>query len=141
MNLFLQDCDLMRPQLQFTLKLENNNILNCVGLSISRKNMEMEFHVYRKCAYSDVIFPFNSFYPVEHKLATLRFLNSRLKTYRLRNEVIKQEVLYVQNNLYNISFPTQLINKFLDKHNNSTNTIHDNKDIESQKNCYYLFLW
>jgi len=59
--------------------------------------MEKEFDVYRKCTYSDVIVPFNSFYPLEHKLATLRFLTNRLKTYLLRNKVIKQEILYIQN--------------------------------------------
>ena len=41
MNLFLQDCDLMRPQLQFTSELECNNIPNCLGLTISSKNMEI----------------------------------------------------------------------------------------------------
>jgi len=70
MNLFLKDCDLIRPQLQLTLELECNNILNCLGLSISRKNMEMEFDIYRKCTYSDVTVLFNLFCPVEHKLAT-----------------------------------------------------------------------
>jgi hypothetical protein len=60
----------------------------------------MEFYIYRKCTYSDVIVPFNSFYHVEHKLATLRFLTSRLKAYQMRNEVIKQEMLHIQNNIY-----------------------------------------
>ena len=51
----------------------------------------------------------------------------------IRNEVIKQEMLYIQNNVYNIYFRIQLINKFLDKHNKSNNTIDDNKDIQSQE--------
>jgi hypothetical protein len=92
MNLFLQDCNLIRPQLKFTLELVCNNILNCLGLTISSKDMEMEFDIYCKCTYCDVILPFNSFYPVENKLATLRSLTNRLKTYQMINEVIKQEI-------------------------------------------------
>jgi hypothetical protein len=88
------------PQLQFTSELECNNILDCLGLSISSKDMETEFDIYPKCTYSDVFLRFNSFYPVEYKLATSRFLTNRLKTSQLRNEVIKQEILYIQNNIY-----------------------------------------
>lgn len=94
--------------------------------------MGLETDIYHKCTYSDVIIPFNSCHPLEHKLSTLRFLTNRLKIYHLRNEAIKQEILHIQNVLYNNSFSIQMINKFLDKGNNSINTT-DNKDIQSKE--------
>jgi len=67
-------------------------------------------------------------------------LTNKPKIYQPRNEDIKQEVLHIQNILYNNSFPIKFINKFLDKHNKSINTTGDNKDIQSiEKWCTFSF--
>jgi len=47
---------------------------------------------------------------------------------------------YIFKITYNIYFPIQLINKFLDKHNNSTNTIDDYKIYTHKKNVINSFL-
>jgi hypothetical protein len=107
-------------------------IYKTLHLNIAGNDMGLETDIYHKCTYSDVIIPFNSCHPLEHKLSTLRFLTNRLKIYHLRNEAIKQEILHIQNVLYNNSFSIQMINKFLDKGNNSINTT-DNKDIQSKE--------
>lgn len=66
-------------------------------------------------------------------------MTNKLEIYQTRNEGIKQEILHIKNILHNNnSFPIKLINKFLDKHNNSINTTDDNKDIQSTEK-YSLF--
>jgi len=85
--------------------------------------------------------PFNSCHFLEHKLTTLRFLTNRPKIYQLRNEDIKKEILRIQNILYNNSFPIKFINKFVDKHNNSTNPQMITKTYNQEKNGVHFSFW
>jgi len=88
-NIVVQDFNRMRPQLQFTLQLENNTTLIYIDLTISRSDKELEFGIYRISVYTEAIIPFNSCHPLDHIFAALRFLSSRLKTYQLKNEANK----------------------------------------------------
>ena len=55
-----------------------------------------------------------------HKFATLRFLINKLKAFQLKNEGKKKE-MYIKT--FYIIIPVQLINKFLEKHEESINII------------------
>jgi hypothetical protein len=89
------------PNLEFRPEKEQNNTLRFLGITRNRCNAgsEWKFRIslYRKPATTDCIIPCNSCHPVDHRLASIRYLNHRLYTFALLpqdKEIQTQIIIY-----------------------------------------------
>ena len=57
--------------------------------------------IYRKPTYTDSIIPIDSCHPIEHKYATIRYLQNRLNSYQLSHEKKEKESKIIQDTLHN----------------------------------------
>jgi hypothetical protein len=69
----------MTSQLQFTLELENNKILDFLDLGTLRSKNKLDFIVYRKPVYTDTTIPHNLCHLTDKKFSALKFLFNRLR--------------------------------------------------------------
>jgi len=67
--------------LNFTLKLEGNNKINFLDITILQHLNVIETKIYRKQTTTDCIIPADSCYPGEHKITGIRFLLNRIMKY------------------------------------------------------------
>jgi hypothetical protein len=72
-NTVLQDFNQRRPQLEFTMKLENNQTI-FLDLSNLRHDNERYFNIYSKTTYTNTTVPLNSSHPFDPKFAISQFL-------------------------------------------------------------------
>jgi hypothetical protein len=61
--------------------------------------------IYKKPTFTDMIIPYISNHPAQHKYAAIRFLYNRLNTYNLQKEEFKTEASIIQNIMHNNAFP------------------------------------
>jgi hypothetical protein len=114
----------MHPNVQFTNEIEQNNQINYLNITITRRDDHIDISVYRKPTYTDTTIPHTSNHPNPHKYAAVRYLYNRLNTYQLNSEQYLQELYTIQNILYNNRFPIQKHTHNLPpKHNNSITNI------------------
>jgi hypothetical protein len=71
------------PNLNFTLGQEVENKTNFLDVTVTRNDNGLNFDIYRKPSFTDTIIPNDSCHPREHKLAAIRYLHNRMKTYNL----------------------------------------------------------
>ena len=76
-HLVLKEFNQIQPQLQYTIECDNNGVLNYLDLILRRSNSTLEFSLFRKPTYTDIIIPFNSCHPKERIFSAVRFLISR----------------------------------------------------------------
>jgi hypothetical protein len=77
------------------MELENNQKINLLDVTRSRTNNTFEFNILRKPTYTDIIIPYNSCHPTEHKFAALRYFINRLNTYQLNLTEKNNERLFI----------------------------------------------
>jgi hypothetical protein len=75
----LNDFNTITPNMKFTLEEEENKI-NYLDITITRKHDSLSFEIYRKPTTTDVIIPNDSCHPSEHKTAAIRYFCNRIKT-------------------------------------------------------------
>jgi hypothetical protein len=68
------------------------------------------FNIYRKCTAAVIIIPNDSFNPLEHKLAAIRYLPNNLSSYPMK-ETKKKENDAIKQILYNTRYGTAILNK------------------------------
>jgi hypothetical protein len=71
------------PTMNFTIEEEKDNKINFLNITISKENKSLSFNIYRKPTTTDTIIPYNSCHPLEQKLAAIRYITNRNKTYIL----------------------------------------------------------
>jgi hypothetical protein len=111
----LNEFNRIHPNLYHTLELEKNNQLNFLDINLTRTDTDFKFSIYKKPSYTDVIIPYNSCHPTQHKLAALRYFTNRLNTYPLEQTEKDKEKTIIQNIAHNNGFPTHVINKLISK--------------------------
>jgi hypothetical protein len=89
--------------------------LNFLDTTITRTNKNLKFNIYRKPTYTDIIIPYNSCHPTQHKIAALRYFTNRLNTYPIEQTERINEKTIIQNIAHNNSFPIHIINELLKK--------------------------
>jgi hypothetical protein len=114
-NIVLPKFSEIHPNLHYAIELEEGNKINYLDLTIHRKNDTLEFSIFRKPTYTDAIIPYNLCHHYECKYAALRYLINRLNVYQINPSARKEELIIIQNILYNNYFPLQLINNLLKK--------------------------
>jgi hypothetical protein len=114
-NTLLIEFNRIHPNLCYTLKLEKNNQLNFLDINLTRTDTGFKFGIYRRPSYTDVITPYNSCHPTQHKLAALRYFTNRLNTYPLEQIENDNGKIIIQNIAHNNGFPTHVTNKLISK--------------------------
>jgi hypothetical protein len=102
--------------LNFTLEQEQKNTLNFLNITINRDTAESEwqfrFYTHRKPTTTHCIVPYGSCHPVDHRLASIRFLSIRLCTYALFPQDKEIETQFIStincNNHFNLNILDQV---------------------------------
>jgi hypothetical protein len=68
-----------------------NNKLNYLDITIEVTNNKFSFNICRKSTTTDLIIPNESCYPMEYKLAVIRYLHNRKDTYPISIEHKQEE--------------------------------------------------
>jgi hypothetical protein len=92
----------MHPKLHFTAETKQNNYLD---VTIYKTPTNIKISIYRKPTFTNILIPYTSNYPTQHKYVAIRFLSNRLNSYHLHNEEYQHEENIIHNILYNNSFP------------------------------------
>jgi len=69
--------------------------------------MNWKISIYRKPTFTDIIVPYTSNQPAQHKYAVVSFLYNILNTYNLHEDEYKTEENIIQNIMYNNAFQIQ----------------------------------
>ena len=116
--------------LQFTIETEKDNRLNFLDITITKNNKKniLEFQIYRKPTATDIIIPYNSSSPYEHKKAAFLHLFHRALDIPMSHKELHKEINTIiqigTNNGYNKDFMMGILNKI--KHKNLLNKIYPN---------------
>jgi len=98
----LLDCfNKLAPKIEFTLEKETYRKISFLDITIYRETNSLSIEVYRKSTYTDVIIPKDSYHPIEHKIAAIRYLYNRMITYQLPIENTQKEYSTIQQILTN----------------------------------------
>ena len=101
----LTDFNSLHHKLQFTAETEKDHTLNYLDISLHKTPTNIKTAIYRKPTFTDMIIPFNSNHPTQHKYAAIRHLYNRLSSYNLQHNEHAQELNTIHNILHNNSFP------------------------------------
>jgi hypothetical protein len=97
----------LMPTMKFTMQNEIDDKINFLDLTIMKEPDKLALNIYRKPTTTDSIIPNDSCHPIEHKLAAIRYLTSRMNTYSLNmaNKEKERRVIkhILHNNKYDIS--------------------------------------
>jgi hypothetical protein len=77
----LSEFNILSPSLNFTLKMEGNNRINFLDITILQHLNVIETKIYRKRTTTDCIIPTDSCRPREYKISEIRLLLNRIMKY------------------------------------------------------------
>jgi hypothetical protein len=101
----------MQPTLQFTIEKEKQKTLSFLDLTIHRKKKQLQYAIYRKPTYTDIIIPNSSCHPYEHKISSINYLVNRMHTYPIKTETKDEEKNIIERILQNNGYNTNIIPK------------------------------
>jgi hypothetical protein len=64
----------LQPSIKFTLEKELHESIYVLGLTIHPKDRNLQFSTHRKPTQTDIIIPYSSCHPYEHKLSGINQL-------------------------------------------------------------------
>jgi hypothetical protein len=108
--------------LNFTLEREKDGELNFLDLTLTRKENELSFDIFRKHTTTDTIIPQDSCHPLEQKIAAIRYHVNRIDTYNLDQAKRQKEISTVKFYIYK---ETKHGNQINDKLTFQTNLIFE----------------
>jgi hypothetical protein len=76
---------MIHPKMKFTIKVESDNKINYLDITILKTYNKLSFGIYRKPTTSDLITHNDSCHPYEHKKAAINYLINRMKQYPLNS--------------------------------------------------------
>jgi hypothetical protein len=121
------------PNLKFTLEEEVNNKINFLDVTITKKDSNLSFDIYRKPSFTDTIIPNDSCHPREHKLSAIRYLVNRMTTYNLDPTSIQKEHERLKQILLNNKYDTSILHNVNNKNNERE---HDTQKTKWAKFTY-----
>jgi len=62
----VRDFNALRPKLQFTAEIEENQALNYLYVTIHRTHTSFKMAIYRKPTFTDTVIPYSSNHPTHH---------------------------------------------------------------------------
>jgi hypothetical protein len=78
--LLLNTFNNISPKLKFTIEKETDGRINFLDTTIIREPDKLSTDIYRNLTYTDIIIP-DDCHPLEHKMAAIRYLYTRINTY------------------------------------------------------------
>lgn len=115
LQLFLDYINNIHPNIKFTIEIENNNSINFLDLTISRKENKHVFSIFHKPTHTDTTIHKSSCHPTQHKHAAFYSMIHRLITVPMINTNFQKELNIIKQIAINNGYTTQLINKILNK--------------------------
>lgn len=95
---------------------EYDNKINFLDLTITRKDKELEFNIFRKQTTTDIAIHNDSHHPIEQKMSVFRSLIDRLLNVPLKNEDYICELNIIKQIAINNGYKHTFIDKMLKKH-------------------------
>lgn len=74
----LDEMNIIHPAITITLKIENNNSISILDLTIHRTENKFEFRSTENQSQTDHVIPTSSFHPFQHEMATRYCYTNRL---------------------------------------------------------------
>jgi hypothetical protein len=128
----LHDFNSLHQNLHFIGEIEQNNL----DISIHNTPANIKISIYRKPTFRDIIIPYTSNHPTQHKFAAVRFLNNLLNTYQLQPTEYQQEENIIHNILPQKSTPqAPLPQKKNPQHNPGRHSHTQAKKLPPSQNC------
>jgi hypothetical protein len=103
------------PSLNFTLECEKDGEINFLDLTLTRKENELSFDIFRKHTTTDTIIPQDSCHPMEQKIAAIRYYVNRIDTYNLDQAKRQKEMNTIKQIVENNKYETSILNKIRNK--------------------------
>jgi hypothetical protein len=122
------------PNLNFTLEEEVDNKINFLDITIT-KNNSLNFDIYWKPSFKDTINPNDAYHPREHKLAAIRYLSNRMKTYNLKPTSTQMEYDKLKQILYNNKYDVSILHKV-----GKTNNKEREQDVQRKKWAKFTYV-
>lgn len=123
----------MHKKIEFTLEEEKNNSLNFLDLTITKKNDQFSFKVYRKPTCTDQTINADSHHPHSHKIAAYNSFVHRLLSIPMSDNDYKEEVNIIKYIAVANGFNSSLIDNLIYKHSNKTSKAPNQKHYISAK--------
>ena len=115
LDIYLNTLNALHSNIKFTVEIEQTQSINFLDLNISRTEGGFSFKIYRKPTTTDTTIPFDSYSPIEHKLAAYRSLIHRAFTIPISNNNLRSEINIIKLIAYNNGFPLNMIDKLIRK--------------------------
>jgi hypothetical protein len=91
------------------METAENNKLNYLDITIEIIDNTFRFNIYRKPTTTDLIIPYESCHPTEHKLAAIRYLCNRKDTYPIPIEHKQEEIRIINTIMHNNGYTTPTV--------------------------------
>lgn len=106
--------------------------INFLDLNIKIKNLELEFNIYRKGTYTDLIIPADSYHPNNHKMAALNSFCYRAVKYLEKEECKNTEIKKIKQIARNNKYNPRIINNMIRKIENKPR-MEEQKELGKEK--------
>ena len=112
----------LSPHIKFTFEKMQNNTLNFLDLSIKlQRDGHLKFSIYRKPMTTDLLIPYSSNQPRDHKHAALHSLAFRAFNIPLSKKDLFQELNVIRYLACKNNFPAFEVNKIIEHHRKRKN--------------------
>jgi hypothetical protein len=129
-NMILNTANKLDSNLTFKAKMEKNNSINYLDLSVNKSDNQNTINIYRKPTYIDIAIHYISNHPHLQKLAAFPFFIQRLNILPLTERAKEQERMWIITPARNNGFPEHIIQELKHKHYKNTNTlVHQTESI------------
>lgn len=108
-DLFLEHVNSFHPKIKFTHEMEVNNKISYLDLTITRKDRELQFDIYRKPSSTDTTISCDSLHPPGHKSAAFYSLYHRAFSVPLTPISLQRELETISTIAKNNGFSDQYI--------------------------------
>jgi hypothetical protein len=95
----------LHPNIKFTSELEQDNKINFLDLTLHRLPTKIFASIYRKPTASGYLIPYESYHPLQHKLAGINYLVNRIVEYPIPESEREKEIRVSQQIANNNGYP------------------------------------
>ena len=115
-NKFVNYLNSLNQNIQFTVEFMLNKILNYLDLTIFINEVnELALKIYRKPTTTDILIPFSSNHPRQHKYAAIRSLAYRAFAIPMAEKDLQHEINVIHYLAYKNGFPAFIANKIIEQ--------------------------
>ena len=104
------------PSIQFTVEHMIDNSINFLDLTVYYdEENKLRFKIYRKPTATDLLIPFTSNHPVQHKLAAIHSLARRAFNIPMHDNDLQNEINVIYQLSHNNNFPIHVTKRVLEQ--------------------------